>query len=247
MKITPLDGWIAGKIGYPAGGPPLTRQAIEDRQLERLRETLGLAARKSVFYRMGLRGLRNGSLSGIGDMAGIPFTTADDIRRNPLRFLCLSQDRINRVVTLPTSGTTGDPKRIFFTLEDRELTVDFFSHGMSTFTGPGDRVLILLSGERPGSVGELLAESIGRLGAVAIAHGPVKDPRTTLDVMARDRVSTLVGSPVQALLLARRGPTGKTNVHASYPLPYRGPREIYSGKMPVRYFAEEHGAGETAA
>ena len=163
-----------------------------------------------MFLRRDLQSLRDGGLSGIEDMAGIPFTTAEDIRQNPLRFLCVSQDQINRVVTLPTSGTTGEPKRIFFTLEDRELTVDFFSHGMSTFTAPGDRVLILLPGERPGSVGELLKEATGRLGAAGIGHGPVKDPRSTLEVMERERVNMLVGFPVQALLLARRGPNGKT-------------------------------------
>lgn len=212
MKITPLDSWVAGRIGYPAGGPPLTRQAIEAWQLGRLRETVGLAASKSAFYRMHLLGVEDVRLSGLEDMARLPFTTAEDIRQNPLRFLCVSQDQINRVVTLPTSGTTGDPKRIYFTLEDRELTVDFFSHGMSTFTGPGDRVLILLPGERQASVGELLAESIGRLGALAIAHGPGKDPWSTLEVIERERVNTLVGLPVQALSLARHSPGGKTGV-----------------------------------
>ncbi len=212
MKITPLESWIAGRIGSTAGSQPLTRQAIEDWQLQRLRETVGLAAKKSAFYRAHLRGLDEGRLSRIEDVAGLPFTTAEDIRRNPLRFLCVSQDEINRVVTLPTSGTTGDPKRVFFTLDDQELTVDFFSHGISTVTGPGDRVLILLPGERQGSVGELLAEGLGRLGAVAIAHGPVKDPWSTLDLIARERVNTLVGSPVQALSLARRRPGVETTV-----------------------------------
>ncbi len=171
MKITPLEGWIAGKIGYPAGGPPLTRQAIEAWQLERLRETVGLAVRRSSFYGGRLPKLKDGGLSRIEDMAGLPFTTAEDIRQNPLRFLCVSQDQINRVVTLPTSGTTGEPKRIFFTLEDRELTVDFFSHGMSTLTAPGDRVLILLPGERPGSVGNCSKRPRAALGRQELDTG----------------------------------------------------------------------------
>ena len=212
MKITPLESWIARKIGYPAGGPPLTRQAIETRQLERLRETVGLAAKKSAFYRIHLKGLDEDKLSRLEDMADLPFTAAEDIRRNPLEFLCVSRGEINRVVTLPTSGTTGDPKRIYFTQDDRELTVDFFSHGMSTFTGPGDKVLILLPAERPGGVGELLVEGLGRLGAVGIPHGPIKDPWSTLDLIARERVDTLVGAPVQALSLARLGASRETAV-----------------------------------
>jgi phenylacetate-coenzyme A ligase PaaK-like adenylate-forming protein len=200
MKITPLESWIATRIGC---GLPLDRRELVSWQLDKLRQTVNLAQTNSTFYRKRLAGFEAESLSRIEDLARLPFTAADDLRQNPLRFLCVSQNEINRVVTLPTSGTTGDPKRIYFTREDRELTVDFFSHGMSTFTGPGDRVLILLPGERQGSVGELLVEGLIRLGAVAIAHGPVKDPLITLDLIARERVNTLVGLPVQALLLAR--------------------------------------------
>ncbi len=68
--------------------------------------------------------------------------------------------RIQRVVTLDdanfplatltTSGTTGQPKRLYFTRDDQELTIDFFHIGMSMFTDPGDRVSILLPGETPG-------------------------------------------------------------------------------------------------
>lgn len=206
MKLTPLQGWIGEKIG----SRPLTRQAIEDWQLERLRETLGFAAQRSAFYGKRLKGFER--LSRIEDISGLPFTTAVDIRQNPLLFLCVSQDEISRVVTLPTSGTTGAPKRIYFTREDRELTVDFFSRGMSTFTGPGDRVLILLPGERQGSVGELLAEGLDRLGAVGIQHGPGKDPGITLDVINREGINTLVCAPVQALSLARKWTGGNISV-----------------------------------
>ncbi len=210
MKITPLQDWIGEKIGYREGSGPLTRQAIEDWQLERLRETLRYAVQRSAFYGKRLKGFEQ--LSRLEDISRLPFTTAEDIRQNPLLFLCVSQDEISRVVTLPTSGTTGTPKRIYFTREDRELIVDFFSRGMSTFTGPGDRVLILLPGERQGSVGELLAEGLDRLQAVGIQHGPGKDPGSTLEVIKRERIDTLVGAPVQALSLARLSRGEKTTV-----------------------------------
>ncbi|MGC8491162.1 MAG: DVU_1553 family AMP-dependent CoA ligase [Syntrophobacteraceae bacterium] len=210
MKITPLQDWIGEKIGYPEGSRPLTRQAIEDWQLERLLETLRYAVQRSAFYGKRLKGFEQ--LSRIADISGLPFTTAEDIRQNPLLFLCVSQNEISRVVTLPTSGTTGTPKRIYFTREDRELIVDFFSRGMSTFTGPGDRVLILLPGEREGSVGELLAEGLERLQAVGIQHGPGKDPGSTLELIKRERIDALVGAPVQVLSLARRSRGEKSTV-----------------------------------
>ena len=48
-----------------------------------------------------------------------------------MRFLCISQSEVERVVTLQTSATTGDPKRIYFTEEDQLATIDFFHWGMS--------------------------------------------------------------------------------------------------------------------
>ena len=47
------------------------------------------------------------------------------------------QDDVARIVTLRTSGSTGEAKRLFFTEEDLELTVDFFHHGMSTLVRAG--------------------------------------------------------------------------------------------------------------
>ncbi len=115
----------------------------------------------------------------------------------------MRQDEVERIVTLPTSGTTGPPKRIYFTIDDQELTRDFFHWGMSTMVGSGDRVLILLPGNLPGSVGDLLKDGLARMDVLGIPHGPVTDPRHTLDVMRQERVTALVGIPVQVLGLAR--------------------------------------------
>ena len=66
-----------------------------------------------------------------------------------------AEDEIARVVTLQTSGTTGPSKRLFFTANDLEATVDFFHHGMATMVEPGATVIIFLPGELPDSVGDL--------------------------------------------------------------------------------------------
>ncbi len=203
MKITPLENWILRKVGET--GKTLTREAIEAHQLLKLRETIAWGRQNSPFYSRHLANFEATGLSCLKDLERLPFTTAEDIRNDPLQFLCVSQSEIKRVVTLPTSGTTGDPKRIYFTEDDQELTIDFFCDGMSTLAGLGDRVLILLPGERPGSVGDLLLKGLFRLGAIGIPHGLVKDVDATLDIMERERVDTLVGIPVQILALARLG------------------------------------------
>jgi phenylacetate-coenzyme A ligase PaaK-like adenylate-forming protein len=201
LKITPLDSWICKKIAAPQ--LKLTRKEIEAWQERKLNETLAFAVAKSPFYRKLFTGMPE-SLDHLDELRQFPFTTPDDIRRNPLQFVCVSQNEIGRVVTLQSSGTMGEPKRIFFTADDQELTIDFFGIGMSTMTKPGERVLILLPGEKPGSVGDLLYIGLSRLGLDPIPYGPVRDPLHTLDVMDMKQVDCLVGSPTQVLGLARR-------------------------------------------
>ena len=200
LPLTPLQPWIAAKIGCSPAA--LTRAAIEAYQLEKLQETLDLCRAKSPFYRRHLAGFPD-TMKSLADWQALPFTTAVEVRERPLSLLCVSQSDIQRVVTLDTSGTSGTPKRLYFTAADQELTRDFFHVGMATFTAPGDRVLILLPGERPGSVGDLLDQALARLGAVGIRHGLVTNVAETLAVMHREEVTGLVGVPVQALALVR--------------------------------------------
>ena len=203
VKTTPLEAWISEKIGGACGR--LDRLELERNQLSRLRETIALARSASPFYKKKLSGLTEKDLREPSDLGFFPFTTDEEIRRSPLQFLCVSQGEIDRVVTLHTSGTTAESKRVYFTAADRELTVDFFHRGMAALAGPGDRVFVLLPWELPGSVGDLLLTGLHRLGALGIGFGPVRDVSAALGAMARERPSVLVGIPTQVLALARCG------------------------------------------
>ncbi|MBL8096911.1 MAG: phenylacetate--CoA ligase family protein [Anaerolineales bacterium] len=233
MSLTPLEPWIAQKTATPSALTPLTnddrrptkvdeafdlrpsplaprpslsQSALDAHQLACLRATLALARSRSAFYRRLLGDAVD--VNALAELARLPFTTADDVRADPLAFVCVSQDDIQRVVTLDSSGTTGAPKRLYFTRADQELTIDFFAAGMSTFTGPGDRVLILLPGETPGSVGDLLATGLHRIGAVPIKHGPVRDAALTREVAIREAATVIVGVPTHLLRLVRTAPPG---------------------------------------
>lgn len=197
---TPLDAWVARKIGSHDG--QLSRSELEHYQVQQLRATVQHIRARSRFYRRHLADAPT-EISSLRDLEDLPFTTAEDIRAHPLQFLCVSQDAIHRVVTLDSSGTTGTPKRISFTRDDQELTLDFFHIGMSTFTSANDRVLILLPGATPGSVGDLLASALQRLGAIGIVHGPIVEVAATLALMREEQVQVLVGTPTQVLALAR--------------------------------------------
>ncbi|MBI5928027.1 MAG: AMP-binding protein [Chloroflexi bacterium] len=198
MRVTPLEAWIGAKIQQS----PFTHEALENYQLGKLNAVIQLARAKSPFYHRLLADIPY--FNQLSDLAQLPFTMADDIRNQPLQLLCVSQDEIHRVVTLNSSGTTGQPKRLYFTPDDQQLTIDFFRVGMSTFTDPTDRVLILLPGESGGSVGDLLATALQQLGAVPIKHGPVHDPLLTLDIIRREKITGMVGVPTHVLALARQ-------------------------------------------
>lgn len=198
---TPLESWVAGKIG--CNGTKLTRQKIAEYQLRKLNEVICWARTRSPFYARQLHGLPEGDLGSLDDLCQLPFTNADDLREHALQFLCVSQGEIDRIVTLESSGTAGNPKRVFFTAEDQELTLDFFQVGMSSFVKSGDSVLIALPGERRGSVGGLLATALRRLGTRPSVCGLVSDPATTMQIIAREQVECIVGLPVQILSLVR--------------------------------------------
>ncbi len=201
MLKTPLDDWIAGKIGVPPG--TLTREAMDGYQLAQLRNTVRLVKEKSSFYRSRLAGVDPDTVISFARFAQLPLTTPQDIKDNPYGFVCTPQTEIERVVSLQSSGTTGEPKRIFFTKEDQELTIDFFDYGMRNLVGPPDTIMILLPWELPGSVGDLLRTALTRMGASAIPYGPVRNAADAIEAASRGNANAMVGIPTHVLGMAR--------------------------------------------
>ncbi|MBR9987751.1 MAG: hypothetical protein KFF68_17740 [Desulfosarcina sp.] len=68
---------------------------------------------------------------------------------------------------------------------DLELTADFFHQGMPTLVAPGQRVLILLPGHLPGSVGDLLVEGLAQMPVQGTVHGPVQDPQEAIQAVVK--------------------------------------------------------------
>ncbi|MBA3035146.1 MAG: phenylacetate--CoA ligase family protein [Desulfobacterium sp.] len=211
ISKTPLEDWILKKISPKKDSSNLSRATIENFQLEKIKETIAYARLKSPFYKKLLAGFGSNPVRSFQDLSILPFTTSDDLKDQPMQFLCVSQSTIERCVTLQSSATTGSAKRIFFTKEDLEHTLDFFHHGMSTLVKAGDRVMILLPGDRPDSVGDLLSRALLRINVNSIKHGFVTNPEKTLNDVLKDDITCLVGTPVQILALFRCN-KGKENL-----------------------------------
>jgi len=200
ISITPLEMWIREKaqIAWGLTGKSFAK-ALEDYQIRRLNETIDNARRNSPFYARHLASLQEAPISTLSDITKIPFTLPSDIGKDPFHFLAVRQDDIARIVTLRTSGSTGEAKRIFFTKDDLELTIDFFHHGMSTLVRPGQKVAILLPGDTPDSVGDLLDRGLRKMDVHTLIYGPVTDPDRAAEVVASFGAHCLVGIPTQVL------------------------------------------------
>ncbi len=161
---------------------------------------------KSPFYRERLQE------AGIGEIAPgdwdsflrIPFTTAGELREKPEAFLCVPPKEIARIITLRTSGSSGAPKRLFFTEDDLLRTADFFETGMQYLVSPGGSVTVYMEGPGFFSIGGLLKEGLGRIGVTATVHGLIRDMEAAAaDGKGRD---CLIGVPSQMYGLAVYAP-----------------------------------------
>ncbi len=200
MNMTPLENWISEKTRI-AGRPDLPK--LREYQLARLRETLRLVLAGSRFYKERFAGISPDSIQSMADVTNLPFTWPEDIAARGADFLCVSPRDINRIVTLSTTGTTGNPKRVYFTKADQELTTDFFHHGMSTFTDSSDSVMIFMPGSTEGSVGDLLTKGLSRIPCRSVVYGPIRDYDDALKALTDENITCIVGIPSQILKLSR--------------------------------------------
>ncbi|HMK34338.1 MAG TPA: AMP-binding protein [Desulfomonilaceae bacterium] len=197
-----METWISQRIfGRP--GHELTPEDIRRYQLDKLKTLIDHARDRSPFYREHLRGMSSKDLHDVADLSAFPLTTVEDLQISGNRFLCVSQSEVERVVSLQLPDRPETLRRIYFTGHDLERTIDFFHHGMTTVVHPGQRVLILMPGDRPGSVGDLLAKGLGRSAVQGFVHGIVHDPAMAIREIVDKEIDCLVGIPTQILALAR--------------------------------------------
>lgn len=200
---SPLDTWLKQRMGLPA----LTPEAVAAWQLAELRRTLAWAREHSPFHAARLAGLNLESLGSPADvktaLARLPRMTASDLSAPGL--LGVSQDAVARVVSLNTSGTSGAPKRLYFSEADLARTLDFFTVGMGTLCAAGDAVLVLLPGRRQWGVADLLASALPEIKARAVLPQENWVPADFPALLAGASAGCLVAAPGQLSALLEHG------------------------------------------
>ena len=119
-----------------------SRDEITALQLQRLRATLQRAYDNVPHYRKSFdaKGVKPADRKAIGDLATFPFTVKVDLRANyPYGMLAVPRARLARVHA--SSGTTGKPTVVGYTLADIETWADLVARSIRAAGGrPGDLV-----------------------------------------------------------------------------------------------------------
>ena len=205
MNCSSVDALTARRLGLSL---PLDRSSLEAAQLASLRRTVAHACAKSPWYRERLGGFDPASLRTSADLSRLPLLTSAELATHGAGLVCVSQSKVARITTLQTSGSTGAPKRLFFTRDDLNSTVDFFQHGMFSLISSADKVLILLPCSLPDSTGDLLIRAL----ALGTVHSEGVWPPTDWEALARriydENFTSIVGLPQHLLALAYVLPHG---------------------------------------
>jgi len=202
MVKTLYEKWMEDRIFMETGDKKLSMEGLKSYQLREIRKTINIAKR-SKFYGEALKNIYSDDIRDFEEFRKIPFTTSKDLVKNPKSFLCTTLDQISRIVTITSSGTMGIPKRIFFTESDLKATEKFFTYGMLNIIMPGQRVLILMPGSSPSSIGKLLREGLNEAGCEGIIYGPVFDVWDALETIQSKNIDCIVGLPIQVFYLAK--------------------------------------------
>lgn len=197
---TPTDAWIASRLGIPL--EKLSVGALTDYQMDRFRQQLAYAAEKSPFYAERLKGYDPGSIRTPEDIKKLPVTSEEDLAGNENSFLCIPPGSVERIFTVPTTGTHGKQKRIFFTAGDLAPSVEFYYHAFLTFIRPGDRLLVMMGGTSRAGVGDIIDRSLSPIGVITEVYGAVTDLGDALRAVKEFSPDIIVAIPYQAAALA---------------------------------------------
>ncbi len=197
-----LDLWLEKKL------PVCTENASVDfktrlyaEQWRRLCATLEYAKNNSSYYSKSLAHILPKEFTA-KDLHSLPCITAQDLQHWE-QFLCTSLGNIERMVSLQTSGTTGNAKRIAFSEQDLAATVDFFGVGMSQLLAAQQKLLALWPGAHlPQGVTSLLRTALEPQGIEVIATNPAVTVQSLKAELMEHNVHCVVGAPSQLLVLA---------------------------------------------
>ena len=180
----------------------ISREGMEQLQVERLQSCLANVKEQVAFYSDQLAGTVPESVQSLGDLSRLPFTNKQDLRDNyPFALFAKPMSEVVRIHA--SSGTTGKPTVVGYTANDIEMWAGLAARALS-LAGVTEEDIVQNSygyGLFTGGLG--LHYGVEKLGAAVV---PTSSGNTARQVMLlQDFGSTvLCATPSYALVLAER-------------------------------------------
>ena len=204
MKGTPVDELIARRIGVDPG--EMTQTEVEAYQLQALKRTVAYAKEHSDYYREAYHLTDPDSLTDLSDISKLPFTSETDLAGNEWRFQCIPASGVQRIVSVPTTGTHGHMKRLAFTEQDIQRAIDFIYRGYLTMNCyPGEKMIVMMSGTTPGSIGDMVMRAMAPLQMDIMVYGTVIDIADAYEKIMEFKPGVIEGIPWHTAAIARYG------------------------------------------
>jgi phenylacetate-CoA ligase len=180
----------------------ISRRALEELQLKRLKQTVRQAYKNIPFYKESLSRLHIApkDITIVKDIERLPFTTREDLREHyPFGMLAVPKEQVVRLHT--SSGTTGKPKAIFFSKKDVDRAAELIARCLIMTGIKKDDVLqnMMTYGLFTGAL--VMHYGAEKVGVLVIPAGPGNTKRQ-ISLMQDFRTTTLHVTPSYALYLA---------------------------------------------
>jgi phenylacetate-CoA ligase len=180
----------------------ISRSALEELQLKRLKQTVSLTYKNIPFYKeqFSKLNLKPKDITSLRDVPKLPFTTREDLRENyPFGMLAVAKEQVVRLHT--SSGTTGKPKAIFFSKKDVDRAAELIARCLIMTGVKKDDVLqnMMTYGLFTGAL--VMHYGAEKVGVLVIPAGPGNTKRQ-IALMQDFKTTTLHLTPSYALYLA---------------------------------------------
>jgi phenylacetate-CoA ligase len=180
----------------------ISRKALEELQLKKLKQTVRNAYKNIPFYKESFSksGTQPKDITSLKDITKLPFTTREDLRDNyPFGMLAVAKEQVVRLHT--SSGTTGKPKAIFFSKKDVDRAAELIARCLVMTGIKKDDVLqnMMTYGLFTGAL--VMHYGAEKVGVLVIPAGPGNTKRQ-IALMQDFKTTTLHLTPSYALYLA---------------------------------------------
>ncbi len=178
----------------------ISREDMEQLQVERLRKCIADVKERVPFYRDLLEGIESGSIQSLADLAKLPFTNKQDLRDNyPFGLFAVPMSEVVRIHA--SSGTSGKPTVVGYTANDIDMWAGLAARALSMAGVTRDDIVQNSYGYGLFTGGLGLHYGIEKLGAAVV---PASSGNTARQVMLLQDFETTVlcSTPSYALVLA---------------------------------------------